>query len=136
MNIYIAGLWDARARLCEVRDRVEAAGHKVVGTWLDAENKPAHSEQGVINSGGHDLAKNYAVRDADEVVNLCDMLMLDTLDLNVRGGREVEYGLALASNKRTVVVGPKRNVFHSIAHYHFENWDEAIRWLKWVNEHA
>jgi len=33
---------------------------------------------------------------------------------NSRGGRHVEFGIALGMRKRAVVIGPRENVFHCL----------------------
>ena len=44
-----------------------------------------------------------------------------------RGGRHVEFGLALAWGKGVVVVGPRENVFHTLPQVeHFWRWPEAL----------
>src|SRR5206468_8616194 len=93
---------------------------KVIGTWLDEENEsPSATEK-----------LEYAQRDRMEVQD-SDLLILDTADENNRGGREVEFGIAVGSGIETWVVGPKRNVFHELAP-HFLDWDDVLDALeKW-----
>jgi hypothetical protein len=127
LNIYIAGWFGAKERLRQVRDRIEKVGCRVVGTWLDEETG-APEAPGLTTVGDvtPEQCREYAVRDYYEVTKTADILILDTIDVNPRGGREVEYGMALAAGLTLWVVGPRRNVFHYIAHRHFPTWDGAL----------
>jgi hypothetical protein len=107
-RIYIAGRYSAKKRLSLERDRLHALQlGTVIGTWLDEEHldyeeAPLHVRQ------------EYALRDIRQVLE-SDLLILDTLEPNHRGGREVEFGVALGTGITTWVVGPPRNVFHHTA---------------------
>ena len=104
-----------------MRDHVQALGHTVIGTWLDEEGSETPTPQDALS---------YAVRDLGEV-RTADLLILDTLDVNERGGREVEYGAAFAWGIPTVRVGPARNVFHQLQK-EYPDWDTllAAEWLR------
>jgi len=44
-----------------------------------------------------------------------------------RGGRHVEYGIALANKARVIVVGHRENIFHWLPVVEFcTTWDEAL----------
>lgn len=87
----------------------------VVSSWLwSAEpDYPVADEQ----------ALGYAECDVDEVLS-SEVLILDTIDESTTGGREVEFGMAGAWGKHCIIVGPYRNVFHRLAHEHYESWDD------------
>lgn len=114
-KIYVAGKFEAQERLKHERNRIhrEGAG-RVIGTWLDEENaNPSTADK-----------LEYAERDYAEV-SASDLLILDTADENNRGGREVEFGIAIGRGIEVWVVGPKRNVFHEMAP-HFLTWDDVL----------
>jgi nucleoside 2-deoxyribosyltransferase len=114
-RIYLAGMFDAQKRLRDVRENLEMmAEYLVIGTWLDEEGTATPDVA---------TAAQYAKRDVAEVL-LADTFILDTLDVNPRGGREVEWGLALMSGKTLWLVGPRRNVFHHLAHKQWDSWQE------------
>ena len=127
LNIYIAGWFGAKDRLRVIRDRIHAAGvGVVVSTWLDEETvAPEAPGETMVVGATPEQCREYAVRDLGEV-RYADLFIIDTHDVNPRGGREVEYGMALAEGTAVWVVGPKRNVFHYIAHQHFEDWTDAL----------
>jgi hypothetical protein len=48
-----------------------------------------------------------------------------------RGGRHVEFGIALALDKPIIVIGPQENIFHHLPQItHVETWIEALELLK------
>ena len=73
--------------------------------------------------------RTYSYRDIGEVVT-ADLLIIDTQEESCSGGREVEYGMALALGKSVWVVGPERNIFHSVPRRQFDTWEMAIEELK------
>jgi len=127
LNIYIAGWFGAKDRLRKERDRIHALGvGAVVSTWLDEETAaPEAPGETFVIGATPEQCREYAVRDLGEV-RYSDLLILDTIDVNPRGGREVEYGAAVISGLALWVVGPRRNVFHSVAHRQFNAWSGAV----------
>lgn len=117
MNVYIAGKFSAQARLREIRGRIRQAHILVTSSWMDevAGEYPV-PRQRALNTGSADLRE----------VSMADLLILDTLDVSETGGREVEFGFALAQGTRVWLVGPVRNIFHEFAEEHFESWDEVF----------
>ena len=116
MIIYIAGKFTARKRLLEASQNFDLRqfGH-IRASWLvnEEDDDPTSSQKLV-----------YAVRDQEEVMT-ADLLILDTLDVSETGGREVEWGMAIAQMAKRWLVGPARNVFHELANKKFTNWEEV-----------
>jgi hypothetical protein len=120
MRIYVAGFWFAQYRLRQEAAKLRAAGHELISTWLDAEES---------DSPTPDQRKLYAIRDICEV-RKAELFILDTFDEDCRGGREAELGAAYEGNAEIWLVGPQRNIFHTLADTHYLSWDavhEAIR---------
>lgn len=118
-RIYLAARFSARPSLRVVRDALEKAGHRVTSRWIDEDDDQTHdslTDQGRLRC---------AVRDLTDIGD-ADILIVDTLLPANRGGREVEVGYALGRHKGFFVVGPIRNVFHTIATRRFDNWQEAL----------
>jgi hypothetical protein len=116
----MASFFDTRARLKPIRDKVESYGHKVVGRWIDEQDT-------VIGLTVKEQA-DAACRDLVDIMN-ADLFILDTIDENKRGGREVEFGYAYAFGRRMWVVGPGRNIFHTLAGNHFATWEDCLHAL-------
>lgn len=123
MKFYLAGKYTAKERLREMRDMVAARIPETSGArWLDHNLVEAEvDEQGLIEE---------AVKDIMDVKN-SRVFLLDTFDESNTGGREVEFGIALANpNTITYVIGPERNIFHKLADWHFDDWLDFIVWLE------
>lgn len=132
-RIYIAGAFEDKSFLRFRRDEIEAIGHVVTSSWLDEtlSTNPGLAARYVTDVITPEAARAIAVRDLSEV-HASDVLLIDTNGTNVRMGREVEFGYALAHGEQTiqtVIVGPRRNVFHELAGKQFGTWKEALKWL-------
>lgn len=123
MKVYIASFFDTRDRLRPYADKLWAMGHEVVSTWLNEVAKPAQMTR-------EEFWRKLAVKDLAEV-NAADLLVIDTFDVTPRGGREVEFGFALGCFQRKTIylVGPVRNVFHTLADRQFDDWDALLATL-------
>jgi hypothetical protein len=118
MKIYIASFFETRERLLPIRDQLRTLGYEVTSRWLDEGKKPEEMSRA-------DWWESLATKDLLDI-RRADVLILDTIDVNPRGGREVEWGYATAIGNITYVVGPRRNVFHTLADGQFANWDAAL----------
>lgn len=127
--IYIAGKYTSQARLREMRGKLRELGYQCESSWLD---EVATDE----NASEKKMIEN-ARRDIKEVTE-ADVLIIDTLDESTTGGREVELGIALATpisglppqydlNTTINLVGPRRNIFHHLAHFEYADWDELLQ---------
>lgn len=114
MKLYLCSRYSRRDELRAIRERLHnETKHTVIARWLDTE----WEEKEV---GGHSVApleyrRKWALQDVEDV-KCCDCLIAfseDNLSLaGKRGGRHVEFGIALALGKRLIVVGPRENLFH------------------------
>jgi hypothetical protein len=118
--VYVAGKFSAKDRLRAMTERLRGAGYTITSSWVHA---PTSADYRM----GTDpvLEAREADRDRREVL-ISDILIVDTLDESVTGGREVEVGLALGKGLTVYVVGPVRNVFHRLADQAFGSWDELV----------
>lgn len=126
LRVYIAGKWEARERLRDVRLVLQLEGYKVSSSWLDCSLSVPYQ----IEDGPREAPVDLAEIDA------CNLFILDTLDENATGGANVEFGYALAgsANRGLWVVGPQRNIFHVMTSVRFKGWDDALRVMasEWV----
>lgn len=133
-QVYVAGNYEAREQLrLEFDAAVSAVGlaGRVRGPeWLYSQEStdPAHWAGREFVGLGEDEAA-IAARDVAGIERV-DALIVDTRDRSLRGGREVEYGIALALGIPTVRVGPARNVFHHLASFQCAGFVEALAWIK------
>jgi nucleoside 2-deoxyribosyltransferase len=123
-KIYIASFFNTRQRLRPYRDELWKLGYEITSTWLDETAKPH-------GMNIHEFFRKLAIKDIAEIYR-ADILIIDTIDVTPRGGREVELGVAVASfqNKLLYLVGPKRNVFHELVDRVFESWEECLWYMK------
>lgn len=124
MNLYIASLFDDRIRLRPIRDKLNEMGHKVVSTWLDEADEILANDPQTYADTPYDIAQ----RDYRQIRE-CDAIVLDTLNVTPRGGREVELGYAVGIGKLAYLVGPKRNVFHYTLPG-WATWAEALEFFR------
>lgn len=127
MKVYLAARYDRRAEVHAYAQRLAVWGIQVMSTWHD----------------GHHEVRPDVERDATDAEmrswakeDLADLWLADTLLFfaeppqsgSTRGGRHVEYGVALALRHRIVVIGPKENVFHVLPGIeHFPDFESFAR---------
>ena len=128
MKIYLAARFERRPEIRPIRDALWKMGHEVVSTWLDEVKKPEGMSSDLFK-------RKLAVKDLAQIES-ADLFILDTFVVSERGGKEVEYGLALGQFQRTLVyiVGPARNVFHQLCDRRFENWNDCLAALEEVTD--
>ena len=121
MKIYTAAKFHRRIHIRPYRDRLWKLGHQVVSSWLDEVPKPDSMDQTIFN---HKLA----IKDLCEISS-ADLVILDTWEEAVSGGREVEFGFALGRHQEKLVwvVGECRNIFHALADEVFMDWEGVLK---------
>jgi hypothetical protein len=106
MRIYVAARYDRRFEMLGVASALNRAGHDVTSRWIEG-------------GRGDDPAVMAAVEDVGDIARAdCLVTFTEEPERNVawaaRGGRHVEFGLALAMGKRVCIVGGRENVFHHL----------------------
>ena len=150
MKIYLAARYSRREELCAYRKQLEAVGHTVQARWLNGEHQLANDGtpigengaalvEGTLRSGEqlseHEqteraaaLRSKFALDDWEDV-NAAELVINFTEPPRSkanRGGRHVEYGIALARGIPVIVVGYRENIFHWLPAVRFvETWEEA-----------
>lgn len=108
MKLYLAAAFQRQAEIRGYRGALEAAGHEVTSRWLD-NDAPDSVTLGKPCGEWAEFARS----DVDDVRN-ADVLVSFTSGELARGGRHVEYGLAVAWGLQRVIVGPVEHVFHML----------------------
>ncbi len=141
MRVYLAARYSRRVELCGYRDELREVGIEVTSNWLDGPRQRAIAGQvlgerneAVIEAGGDaleaiELRRLCAVQDVQDVQAADTFVTFTELpDARAgRGGRHVEFGLALAGRQRLVVIGPVENVFHALGQVErYDTWDDAL----------
>ena len=135
-RVYIAARYDRFPEMRNVQTRLRNAGISCHCTWLNGQ----HAWEPTANK---DEVPAEAVEFAHE--DLRDLHAADTLIAftdrpekpKSRGGRHVEFGIALAMQKRIIVVGPRENIFYCLPQVEqFSHFDGVIHHLKQVPFHV
>lgn len=143
MKIYLAARYGRREELASYRTELESMGHVVQARWLNGEHQVSDSgtpigdngEKLVEGDSGSNSAEACALRsrfaqDDLEDVNSAELVISFTEPPRAkasRGGRHVEFGIALANKSRVIIVGHRENIFHWLPVVEFyATWKEAL----------
>lgn len=139
MRIYLAARYSRRLELCGYREQLQNLGFDVQARWLDGKHqldnlgKPIGDNGEVLVEEGNcaeaaRLRAEFANDDWEDVtaaqiqVNFTEPPRSSAN----RGGRHVEFGIALAKGNRVIVVGHRENIFHWLPDVEFyETWEQA-----------
>ena len=109
MTIYLAARYSRRAELVAYRALLEALGHTVTSRWLHGNHQI--DDDGLEGDGTRAERERFAQEDYEDVCR-AELLIAFTEPPRTgptRGGRHVEFGIAIALEKRVLVVGPREN---------------------------
>ena len=136
MLIYLAARYSRLEELQGYADDLRAIGHRVEARWLLGDHQ-IHEGVDLVEADSISVpleGRPFALDDYVDVFK-ADMLIAFSEEPRAggasRGGRHVEFGLALAWLKQVMVVGPRENVFHTLPSvHHFWHWSEALAVLR------
>lgn len=126
MKVYLAGRYARRNEFRLLRIPLHQAGIEVTSRWLD--------EQHALSGHTKDLDVTErtltALKDVEDIKG-SDAMLFFAEDPNAqppRGGRHVEFGMALALNKPIYVIGAEENIFHFYPDVkHFATFQEFLQ---------
>lgn len=133
-RIYLAARYNRRLEMCGRAKDLEALDYHVTSTWICG-----NSPLSIIDDG---VSLNGAWREEWAEVAIEDMAQLFASHILIafteasdgprgRGGRHVEFGMALARGMRLIVVGPRETVFHCLGSVEqYDTWDDALAQLR------
>lgn len=108
IHVYVASAYGDFARTRAMHAALRAAGHGITQDWTIG------AEAGVANPADKHVARNHAEDDLEGIFHAAVFVLL-TSELN-GCGMWVEYGYALASGCKTIIVGPQASrLFCSLA---------------------
>lgn len=122
-TIYFAARYSRREELVGYAAEIRDDGYIVSGRWLERTTRL--TEDDLISAEAQVEARRFADEDIADL-NAAELVIVFTevpRTTMSRGGRHVELGLALAWERPVYVVGPRENVFHSLADRYFETWE-------------
>ena len=126
MRIYLAARYRRQEEMRSYAEELSALGHHVTARWI----RGSHTVPG----GLHDpLWAKIAKEDADDVAAADAVLCFLESNGGGGGGRHAEFGMALASGKRTIVIGQPEHLFHTLPAVEvYPTWPEALEVLRSV----
>jgi nucleoside 2-deoxyribosyltransferase len=124
-RVYLAARYARASELFLHAMDLVSAGFVVTSRWIRGDHQ-ASDEQLTADPG---LAERFAAEDVEDL-RRADIVISFTEEPrsgHSRGGRHVEFGMALALGKRVLVVGHRENVFHCLPQVeYFETWEACL----------
>ena len=122
-KIYLASAFERADEMRGARDVLVALGCQVTSRWLE--------EASGDGLGAGDLTSNPERGTLYAETDLADIRAADTVvsftGQSARGGRHVEFGVAIALGKHLVLVGPREHVFHTLpAIEWYPDWSRLV----------
>lgn len=116
-SAYLASRYSRHPEMREVRAALEQIGITVTSRWIDCHTDvvgdfTSSFTVDLLNERPHDCAP-LGQHDLDDI-NAADTVISFTTGDGGKGGRHVEFGYGLALGKRSIVVGPREHVFHTL----------------------
>lgn len=128
MKYYLAARYSRSAEMREVRAQLQEFGHIVTARWVDGGHELKRDEPNVDAERARWAHEDFIdLAAAEGVISFTE----EPRTTNSRGGRHVEFGVALGMGKRCIVVGHRENVFHCLPSVgFFPTWDMALGFLR------
>lgn len=110
ISFYICARFGRQEEAREIAEILMDEGHTITSTWIYQEEAEMYEQSPdrdrVLNEAAHtDL---YEVLEADAILYLSE----EPTNEWGRGGRHVEFGIAIGTQKQLFVLGDKENLFH------------------------
>ena len=105
-SVYMAARFERRAELNEYRLDLKRAGIEVTSHWLTV-NPPAP-----VHELTDDDWRTLALTDIEDIRRADAFVLFAEGARDGGGGRHTEFGMALAWEKRMIVVGDAEHLFH------------------------
>ncbi len=128
MIAYLAARYSRNEEMRGVRDVLEALGHTVTSRWIDKhEGKLEESFTPEALTANPESCSVFASDDMYDLATADTVISFTSADGGGKGGRHVEFGMALAFYKRIIIVGPRENIFHTLPLIeHHINWSRFV----------
>ena len=130
MRLYLAARYGRRVELMGYADLLTDLGHEVVSTWIDGHNERNSAHGAMTDLVASDSERGAWAQEDCEDLYRADCMIAFTESPGMpggdRGGRSVEFGVALTWGCRLIVVGPRENVFHCLPEVEqYATWQEC-----------
>ena len=131
MRIYLAARYSRYQELQGYATELERAGHEVTSRWIQGNHQISDKE--LSEEAAEARRIQFAQEDLADLfkAELCISFTEVPRGSNSRGGRHVEFGIALGVGKPTYIVGHRENVFHCLPQVQFfPTWEQALGTLR------
>lgn len=131
MKIYIAARFSKRPEANALAHTLKSFGHTITSRWVKPDSDHV-APTGLSQQAADAERQRFAVEDLEDVIACdCCISLMEEPRNNSRGGRHVEFGIAVGLKKTLVVIGPRETVFHHLPQVvHYETMDEFLATLK------
>jgi len=138
MKIYIAARFSKRHICNELAQFLKQQGHEITSRWVLPDSDHV-VPVGMSKQAADSERRRFAMEDVEDVL-ACDWMisLMEEPRSNTRGGRHIEFGIALGLGKILTIIGPRETVFHhldEVQHYdsveefhdgyHIQRYDES-----------
>lgn len=127
MNVYIASRFSRRHEANQLAHKLKAKGHVITSRWVLPETDHVLPAGMSAQAADHER-RRFAMEDCDDV-RACDWMisLMEEPRSNTRGGRHIEFGMALGLGKKLTIIGPRETVFHHLDEVeHFETVEQFM----------
>jgi hypothetical protein len=114
MLIYLASRYSRFPEMLQVRADLECAGHSVTSRWINGSHQV--DDAGLSVEAKKSERLRFAAEDLQDLHRAEAIIAFTEAPRSKRsrGGRHVEFGIALAARKRLIVLGPPENIFYCL----------------------
>lgn len=113
-RIYIAARFSRRPECNALGHVLKAHGHEITSRWTKPDCDHV-MPTGLSKQAEDSERQRFALEDVDDVrAATWTVSLMEEPRSNTRGGRHIEFGLALALGQRLTIIGPRETVFHHL----------------------
>lgn len=130
MKFYIAARFSRRPECNALAHELQALGHTITSRWVKPDSDHVKAT-GLSQQAADAERRRFATEDVQDVL-CCDAMvsLMETPRNNSRGGRHVEFGMALGLEKELYIIGPRETVFHHLPTVmHFETVNDFVAYM-------
>ncbi|OWK34085.1 hypothetical protein [Sphingomonas dokdonensis] len=126
-RVYIAARFSRRAECNALGHELAARGAIITSRWTKP-NSDHVMPSGLSAQAEDSERQRFALEDVDDVLAATWMVsLMEEPRSNGRGGRHVEFGIAVALGHRLTIIGPRETVFHHLPSVeHFETIEQFL----------
>ena len=126
VSFYLAGRYERRAELNQIAERMVCRGHRITSRWIGGAHEGTDGTEAGLTP---EDSRRFATEDLQDI-DAAQIVVLFTDGKPGRGGKDHEFGYAMAKGKFLVLVGPEINVFHRLDG--ILRFDDEAQFLDWT----